>query len=286
MSRKKTAKLIIIVALVLVVSALFGWLVYSNLKIELNTYKVESDKIPEAFDGYRIVQVSDVHNGKIFNKNQRLFEIIRKAEPDIIAVTGDLLDSRHTDVSVALEFMEGAVEIAPCYYVTGNHEARVPEEFKELRKGLEGLGVVILEDEVLTIGKGDSSITLMGISDPRFTCEYIKDDKGVVEASLGSLNFDKDSFSVLLSHRPEMFELYVQHDFDLVLSGHAHGGQVRLPFAGGVYAPSQGLFPQYDAGLFAEDNTKMIVSRGVGNSLFPLRVGNSPEVVVAELESK
>ena len=286
MSKRKTAKMIIIVAIVLVVSALFAWLVYSNIKIELNTYKVESNKIPEAFDGYRIVQVSDVHNGKAFNKNQRLFEIIRKAEPDIIAVTGDLLDSRRTDVSFALEFMEGAVEIAPCYYVTGNHESRVPEEFEELRKGLEDLGVVILENEVLSIEKNNSSITLMGIADPRFTCEYIKDDKAVVDDTLTSLTFDKESFSVLLSHRPEMFELYAKYDFDLVLSGHAHGGQVRLPFVGGLCAPSQGLLPKYDAGLFEEDNTKMIVSRGAGNSLFPFRVGNSPEIVVAELARK
>ena len=209
--------------------------------------------------------------------------MLKEAQPDIIAITGDLIDSRRTDVEVALDFAERAMEIAPCYFVAGNHEARVVE-YEQLKTGLNGLGVIVLENESVDLRIGDAVISLIGVEDPSFRTDYATgDSEGVMRTALeGYVN--QDVFTVLLSHRPELIDVYSEMGVDLVLAGHAHGGQVRLPIAGGVIAPNQGFFPAYDAGLFTSGNTNMIVSRGVGNSLMPLRVNNRPEVVIIELE--
>ena len=217
--------------------------------------------------------------------NEKLLAMLRDAEPDIIAITGDLIDSRNTDVEVALAFAEEAVQIAPCYYVTGNHEARI-DKYNELIEGLESKGVVHLHNKSVILEQDNESITLIGIRDPSFQADYLFDDEAsVVDSVLSELMRKANGYTVLLSHRPEMFDVYVSNEVDLVLSGHAHGGQFRLPFIGGVVAPGQGLFPEYDAGLYTEDNTNMIVSRGIGNSILPFRVNNRPEVILIELES-
>ena len=178
------------------------------------------------------------------------------------------------------------MKIAPCYYVTGNHEARV-SEYDDLKNGLTELGIIILEDERIYLDQNGETITLIGINDPSFKSDYLfGDSETVVATHLQELMNESDSFTLLLSHRPELFEIYVNNEVDLVLSGHAHGGQFRLPFVGGLVAPNQGLFPKYDAGLYTEENTNMIVSRGIGNSILPFRFNNRPEVILIELQSK
>ena len=125
---------------------------------------------------------------------------------------------------------------------------------------------------------------MMGIHDPSFTTDYLFGDaESVAAATLSELQNESDRYTVLLSHRPELFNVYVDSQIDLVFSGHAHGGQFRLPFIGGLVAPNQGFFPEYDAGLFSKENTTMVVSRGAGNSIIPLRFNNRPEIVVVEL---
>ena len=286
MTIKKRKLMIILAVVASLLIALVFWIVWGNTALQLNTYTVSSDRLPEAFNGYRIAHISDLQNAKIGENNKNLIAMLQDAEPDIIAITGDLIDSRNTDIEIAIQFAEEAVKIAPCYYVTGNHEARV-SEYDDLKNGLTELGIIILEDERIYLDQNGETITLIGINDPSFKSDYLfGDSETVVETHLQELMNESDSFTLLLSHRPELFEIYVNNEVDLVLSGHAHGGQFRLPFVGGLVAPNQGLFPKYDAGLYTEENTNMIVSRGIGNSILPFRFNNRPEVILIELQSK
>jgi predicted MPP superfamily phosphohydrolase len=204
----------------------------------------------------------------------------------MIAITGDLIDSRNTDIEIALHFAEKATEIAPCYYVNGNHESRIAN-YDDLRDGLKSLGVIVLENEKKEFEKDGEKITVIGLNDPDFLPNDLRENSdGIVEGFLEDLSENERDFSILLSHRPELFDLYVENKINLTLCGHAHGGQFRLPFLGGIVAPNQGLFPKYDSGNFKEKSTNMIVSRGIGNSIIPFRFNNRPEVVLIELDCK
>lgn len=284
MKRKFREKVIVGCGLIFLI-ALVVWIIWGNAALELNTYTITSHELPDAFDGYRIAHVSDLHNAEMGDGNEKLLAILREAEPDIIAITGDLIDSRNTDIGIALAFAEEAVQIAPCYYVNGNHEARV-SEYDELKEGLEAAGVVVLENERVEIELSGETITLLGVDDPSFNADYLFGDAAaVVSTKLAEITTEEDGFTVLISHRPELFDTYVECGMDLVLSGHAHGGQFRLPVVGGLVAPNQGLFPEYDSGLYTENGTNMIVSRGIGNSILPFRFNNRPEVIVIEMKA-
>lgn len=286
---KKTKKVLIIIACALVIifaGTLISGLI-CNKALELNTYKVASPDLPKSFEGFRVAHISDLHNAEFGKDNKRLLKMLEEAEPDIIAITGDIVDCHRTDTDIALSFAQKAAEIAPCYYVAGNHEARVPEAFETLLAGFKEVGVTVLRNESLEFIKGEESITIIGVDDPDFTVmSYSYDQSGIVDNALKSISPENEKvFTLLLSHRPELFEVYKANNIDLTLSGHAHGGQFRLPFVGGLYAPHQWLFPEYDSGLYTEDSTNLIVSRGIGNSLFPLRLFNPPEVILVELTS-
>ena len=282
----KKKKFIFLAVAAAVLVALVIWIAWGNTALELNTYTISSSKLPQSFDGYRIAHVSDLHNAEMGKDNEKLLTILRNADPDMIAITGDLIDSRSTNVEIALNFIREAVKIAPCYYVTGNHEARV-NEYDELKSGMESAGVIVLEDAQTEISLDGDTITLIGVNDPSYQTDYLfGDSETVMNTKLEELRTENGEFTVLLSHRPELFDAYTDHGMDLVLSGHAHGGQFRLPFIGGVVAPNQGLFPEYDAGIYTEGNTNMLVSRGVGNSILPFRINNRPEVILIELQAE
>ena len=282
----KKRKFIMLAVVATVLIALVFWIAWGNTALELNTYTISSSKLPDSFNGYRIAHVSDLHNAEMGKDNEKLLLMLRDADPDMIAITGDLIDSRNTDIEVALQFVREAVKIAPCYYVTGNHEARV-NEYGEMKAGMETAGVTVLEDARAEISLEGESIVLIGINDPSYQTDYLFGDaESVIDAKLEELHTENGEFTVLLSHRPELFDTYADQGMDLVLSGHAHGGQFRLPFIGGLVAPNQGLFPKYDAGIYTEDNTNMLVSRGVGNSILPFRINNRPEVILIELQAE
>lgn len=267
--------------------ALLVYLIWSNTALTVSNIKISSSRIPIAFSGFRIAQVSDLHNAEFGKDNRNLLELLSESKPDIIAITGDLVDAGHTDIGVALDFAKEAVKIAPVYYVTGNHEASL-SQYDELKIGLKTIGVIVLEDEAVQLKHDTEEITLIGLSDPDFTIkgDIFREAPAMVRTKLSSfVDDDESSYTILLSHRPELFESYARCSIDLVLSGHAHGGQFRLPFIGGLIAPNQGLFPKYDAGLYTSGSTNMIVSRGLGNSIIPIRFNNRPEVVVIELLS-
>ncbi|MBQ6893187.1 MAG: metallophosphoesterase [Clostridia bacterium] len=275
---KKRIMTVIIVCAAIILTALVIWTAWGNSALKLNTVMVESKNLPVEFSGFRIAHVSDLHNTEIGNNNAKLLTMIESSKPDIIAITGDIIDSRNTSVDVALDFVKEAVEIAPCYYVTGNHESRVDDAFARLEKGLEELGVTVLRNKKTTLEKDGASISVVGVDDPTFAFD--------TDEMLESLTSEEDLFTLLLSHRPELFDVYAENGIDLTLSGHAHGGQFRLPFVGGIIAPNQGIFPKYDAGLYTAGDTNMVVSRGIGNSIFPFRFNNRPEVVLIELEKE
>ena len=283
---KKWNKKQLLCVLVICLIVLTVWIVKGNTKLELTEYIVISSKVPEPFVCFEIAQVSDLHNTEFGEENSDLLALLSEVEPHVIVLTGDLIDSRHTDMDIALDFAGKAAQIAPVYYVTGNHEARIPE-YEQLKTGLVDLGVTVLENQKAQITRDSESITLMGIQDPSFRTDYLFGDaESVSRQAITSLQNESDGFTVLLSHRPELFDLYVDTGVDLVFSGHAHGGQFRLPVVGGLVAPNQGFFPKYDAGQFIEENTTMIVSRGVGNSIIPFRINNPPELVVVELKNQ
>lgn len=260
---------------------LLVYIIWSNLSIQVTEYTISGNRLPESFSGFRIAQVSDLHNAEFGKDNSNLLKKLKEAQPDMIVLTGDLIDSRRTDMNVAISFAEKAVTIAPTYYVTGNHESRIAQ-LDELYEGLSNAGVTLLLDESVKLQMGADSITLAGILDFSFREE---DPVANMKKVLTDLISESDSYTVLLSHSPEFFEIYASRHADLVLTGHVHGGQFRLPFFGGVYAPGQGFFPKYDAGLFTDCNTNMIISRGLGNSIFPFRLNNNPEIVIISLQN-
>ena len=245
---------------------------------------ISGNQIPDSFSGFRIAQVSDLHNAEFGENNTELLQMLSENAPDIIVITGDLVDAGHTDIDIALNFVNEAVQIAPVYYVTGNHEASLPQ-YDEFKVALERIGTTVLEDRAIQLQRGSEQIMLIGLSDPDFTMkgDIFGESSSMFCTKLESLTDSKSSYTILLSHRPELFETYVSCGVDLVFSGHAHGGQFRLPFIGGLIAPDQGLFPRYDAGLYTEGSTNMVVSRGLGNSIIPFRFNNRPEVVFVEL---
>ena len=252
MKALKTKRRFVLLCVLTVLLALIIWTAWGNTALMVNTISVSSDRIPAGFSGYRIAQVSDLHN-----------------------------------MDTVLDFVKNAVQIAPIYYVTGNHEAAL-SQYDKLKEELKSVGVIVLEDKAVQLENNGSTVTLIGLSDPNFAIrnDVFDEPPAMVSTKLNDLLESENDYTILLSHRPELFETYINCGVDLVFSGHAHGGQFRLPFIGGLVAPNQGLFPKYDAGLYTDANTNMVVSRGIGNSIIPFRFNNRPEVVLVELRSE
>lgn len=269
----------LLMSVLLGTAAIVGWIIWGNTALQVTQYTVESADLPEGFDGFRIAHVSDLHNAEFGAGNSKLLALLKENAPDIIVITGDIVDSRRTDIDAALHFVQEAVKIAPCYYVTGNHEARV-REYGRLETGMLEAGVCVLRDLTATVSREGQSIRILGLDDRSFTTESL------FLRALAAMAEKKRGFTILLSHRPEYFPSYCAYPVDLVLSGHTHGGQVRLPWLGGVLIPNQGWFGKYDAGQFTQLKTSMIISRGLGNSLFPFRVNDRPELVIITLKSQ
>jgi Predicted phosphohydrolases len=247
-----------------------------------------SSKVPTDFNGYTIVQMSDLHNKEFGDHQVRLLSETKKAKPDIIVITGDLIDGSRKNIPAAMDYVNGAVKIAPVYFVSGNNEYQ-SKVYSKLKKELKKAGVTILDNVEVTLKKGTSQISLLGMADPCFMLpEYLHGNSKYLSGdTLSSMvQADIDNFKILLSHRPELLDLYAGNNIDLVFAGHAHGGQIRLPLVGALYAPGQGLFPKYTTGMYKEHKTSMIVSRGLGESILPIRFLDSPELIVATLKSR
>ena len=269
-NRKKYIKSAIVL---LIVITLLLFCNFQNKHLEITHYTYAAEQLGADLEGYRIVQISDLHNAKFGKNNQKLVDRIRECAPDMIVLTGDLVDSNHTNVDRAVQFVNEIVKICPVYYVTGNHEYWLDtSEYENLMDGVASAGVIILDNQVVEISRWDAKFRLVGL-----------DDKSLADGTLEALLSDEKELTVVLAHEPQYFARYAGTGVDLVLSGHAHGGQFRLPFVGGIVAPDQGFLPEYTAGEYYMNGTEMIVSRGLGNSVIPVRLFNYPEIVCVEL---
>ncbi|WP_395761600.1 metallophosphoesterase [Bacillus sp. 3G2] len=271
---------------VLLIATLVGCIIFLYLQnnlISITEVKITSSKIPSSFKGYKILQISDLHNKQFGDNQDVLIQKIKSIDPDVIAITGDLIDSKSYDAEVSMQLIREIVKKYPVYFVTGNHE-QWSGKYNRLEKELKKYDVNVLRNEHVGIQKGEQEINLLGIDDPEFVTGN-RDEGNIIidEIKKAKIEMQPDTYNVLLSHRPEFLTEYAKEKVDLVLSGHAHGGQVRLPFIGGLVAPNQGIIPTYTAGLYEKQNTSMVVSRGLGNSIIPQRIFNRPELVVVQL---
>lgn len=275
-------KYIIIAFSILAVVAFLWW---QNNGIVTSEVHYNNSKIPIEFKGFKIVHISDLHNKK-FGKNQmRLLKKIEKACPDIIVVTGDLIDRRRYNLETSMVFIDGAMKIAPVYFVSGNHEAW-SGKYETIKSELIKSGVEVLDDSKVELVRDYEVIEILGLSDPGFFTGSHMDttNSKVVGKTLKAIS-DDSNFQILLSHRPELFNIYIDENIDITFSGHAHGGQFRIPFIGGLFAPNQGFFPKHTSGVYKEEQSTLVVSRGLGNSVIPIRLFNRPEIIVVTLEN-
>lgn len=262
---------------IILIALLLLYILDSNLSFRTSYYRLELESLKLAEGKFKIAHISDLHNRNI---TRDLSDRVKEENPDIIAITGDLIDSNRTDIPQALDFIDRVKDKYPVYYVPGNHEGRSPH-YLELKEALEKRNVVVLTDSWDTIDSPLGKLSICGFTDPEFF-RFSNSKKTTVGHRLDRIR-PSEHFKVLLAHRPDLFSFYDDRGFDLVLSGHAHGGQVRLPLIGGLFAPNQGVFPKYSKGLYEGRTSKMIVSRGLGNSVFPLRIGNKPELVMVNI---
>ncbi len=294
--KKKIIIILLAVAAILLI-ALTVYIIIENKNVQITEITVTSSKLPTSFDGYRIAHISDLHSTEFGENNEKLLKKLADTHPDIIVMTGDLFDPRWGDLSVCVDFAREAVKIAPTYMVSGNHDEIYRRgdsyTFEVLAPKLSEVGVRVLRGERVYLERDGEQIALLGIDDPialirkEFNRQYFEQNEEpryAISKALNSLPNTEEGFAILLAHRPDFFDLYASYGADLVFSGHAHGGQFRLPLIGGLYAPGQGVFPKYTSGLHTLNGTNMIVSRGLGNASFPFRFNNPPEIVVATLE--
>ena len=261
----------------LIVLALLGaGMLLSKYGLGVTRLEIGLEGLPEGFDGFRIVQLSDLHGSRFGEGNARLIEKVRAEEPELIALTGDFLDEGKTERE--LPELEALVRelaaIAPVYFVSGNHDWASGEAYT-LFAALEAAGAVCLRNEYLRLERGGDSIVLAGVDDPNGPAEMAEPDEFVAQLRKEA----PEDFVLLLAHRAYWAEKYPGLDVDLILCGHTHGGVVRLPFVGGLAASNMGLFPEYDAGLFELPGYTLFISRGLGNSVPLPRFLNTPELV-------
>lgn len=270
----------LLLLLLLAVFALL-FLRWSNTSLQVERFTYTSSHLPAGFGGCTIVQLSDLHGAEFGENNADLLQAVREAQPDYIFLTGDLLDRfRETPQSYAVSLCRQLMEIAPTYFVTGNHEWALPG-IRELKSAIRDTGTTVLTNQFVTLERGGDSILLAGIDDPN----GFADQKTPEELAQEVRETWGDGFWLLLAHRNNFFENhYSLLGADLVISGHAHGGLIRLPFTDGLVGVERNLFPGYTAGFYEKNGTDLFVSRGLGNSGRTFRLFNRPQVAVLTLE--
>ncbi|MBR4308311.1 MAG: metallophosphoesterase [Oscillospiraceae bacterium] len=255
-------------------------LLWQNLGIQVDEQELCFSDLPTNGE-LRIVQISDLHGREFGKENKRLLKRVSQAEPDLICITGDLFGSEE-EARILPELLEDLCELAPVYYVTGNHEWQV-EDLQGYLEEMEDLGVHVLRDAYEVLQWQGKHLILAGIDDPCGPLER----KGA-QALMEQIRREQgqEAFVILLSHRNDVISFCAEQDIALTLSGHCHGGVVRLPVVGGVFGPQRTLFPDYDSGLYLRENSQLYVSRGLGYSRMKLRVFNPPHLPVLVLKGK
>ncbi len=270
----------------LAAALIWGFLYLQNNKLDITRHSFKSDAVK---DDVKLVHLSDLHS-----KPQRaVLKTVKNLQPDVIMITGDYINDRARRREKMLAFAKALTEIAPVYYITGNHERRL-EDFDKLMQELRDSGFHVLLDEIAAFNVNGTPIAVLGLDENQASFEAYRERKaGTFQYKDVSSLFETftkyNAYKIVLSHFPENFSMikemnYQQYDFDLQLSGHAHGGQFILPFIGPVLSPGQGLFPKYARGKFG-DRPAMLVSRGIGNAEFPFRLFNHPEIIEITLKN-
>lgn len=263
-NRKNVLILCIIVILLYIISGFYNPLV-------LTRYDYTSSKVPEGFDGYRIVHISDFHCKKFGDRESDLITMIRNANPNLILFTGDSIDDEHS-LDNYCDLITGIYDIAPIYYVNGNHEYDASAPLAEMKELNEKYQVHDLNDASVVVGHNGDSILLSGL-DFRLTMRGLRNNIDYANTTM---------FNILLYHGTDKFDGIAPYNYDLVLSGHTHGGIVCLPFIGGIISNQKELFPKYDSGVYTSGLSTLISSRGLGDASIP-RFHNPREVVCITL---
>lgn len=273
---KKIRRLLALLALFALAA---GFVYWQNFTLQVEPVELFFESLPPQFDGLRVAELSDLH-GRSFGKNNvRLLRTLQKARPDMICICGDLFDEK-TDLTMLEPLLTGLTDIAPVYYVTGNHEWQV-KNLREILQKMRAWGVTVLENEGRVFSRGGAEMVVAGVHDPCGPYD-MKTPAALVRELRSAQGND---FILMLSHRNDELAMWSQLGVQLVLSGHCHGGVVRLPFVGGVFGTRRELFPEYDAGVYRQDGTTLFVSRGLGYTNVHFRLFNRPHVPIMILRS-
>lgn len=283
---KKNSIVIVFLVILIIATGIYC----DNNVLQVSHYKVTSNKIPASFKNFKILQLSDLHSKSFGSANCRLIKKINDEKPDIVVMTGDMINTKDTDYEVFINLAKEMCKSYKTYYIVGNHEQNLSDDkLKNLKNELKSIGVKVLDNEKVTITKGIGSINLYGLW---FGLKYYKDinkkyNQNVyfgteqIKTILGDL--DDNSYNILLTHSPLYFDTYSAWGADLTLSGHIHGGMIRIPFIGGLFSPEKEFFPKYNAGKYMIKGKELIVNRGLGNGNFGIRIFNRPEITVITL---
>lgn len=281
-------KIILLIFVILVIAFLVQLYIDANV-IEISYYNISSNKIPLEFDGYKILHISDLHSKEFGEGNYKLIKKIDEINPDVIMVTGDMVNATDKDFTIFFELAEYLGRKAKTYYIVGNHELDLKSNDLELiYNTLASYGIITLDNEKAEIEENGQTIGVYGMwYNMKYYSEKIskaKFTKDIMKQIMGESS--KNKFEILLTHNPIHFNIYGEWGADLTLAGHIHGGMIRLPFLGGLISPDRTLFPEYSEGIYEKNNVSMIVSRGLGRGLNGFRLFNRPELGVITLQVK
>lgn len=260
--------------LLLLVSVIL-WIFIENYSLQTERTELPFASLPAEFDGFRIVELADLHGRQYGTAHKTLLRAVAACEPDLICLTGDFVE-RDTALAKMEPLLRGLCKIAPTAYVTGNHEWQ-RQDLGAWLAHCRALGILVLQNDFVLLRRGDAQLILAGVDDP---CGFA--DQKTPQELVSEL---PEGFVLMLAHRNDTLPLWAGLGVDAVLTGHAHGGTVRLPFLGGLFGNGGTLFPDYDAGTYREGGTTLYVSRGLSSGRAPLRLGNRPEVSLLILRS-
>lgn len=277
----------LIIAILIIIIAFIFWMHHELDCLETTYYTIESEWLPENFDGVQFALLSDLHNKSFGEKNVRLLSAIKRAKPDFILVAGDMVTAKEKNGSKAgLELMEQLGKQYDVFYARGNHEEKLFEmEGAGYEQAVKKMGVYFLNNESILLSRGEQSIRITGLSLPLKYFQKFHQTAfptGQIEELIGKKKGDR--FHILIAHKPAHFPEYVRWGADLVVSGHIHGGILYLPYFGGVISPQLELFPKFDAGVFTLDKSTLVISRGLGSHSIPIRIHNRPELVIVTMK--
>lgn len=271
---------LILICLVLFVIQLY----VDNNVIEVSNYEVSFENLPKEFDGIVILHISDLHSKKFGRDNAQLYSKIKEINPDYIMLTGDMVNASDTNFDVFYDLAQEIGSEYETYFIVGNHELALSnKDYNAIVKTITDFGIKILDNETTTLTKNGQTINLHGMW---FNSKYYFSDDFNIDTMENIMGTDNGGFDILLTHNPKYIDVYADWGAEITLTGHVHGGMVRLPILGGIFSPERTLFPKYDEGIYATDSNYMLVSRGLGRGMTGFRLFNKPELSVIVLKTK